>query len=106
MDDWKQKHADDSEEGVLNHPLVVRQMESFARNMGFELEGLPRMGLLQIVSVSAQVARAHALGFDPELLRLAPHEADEQNLAIARKLVEQGKPVLRIDSDGTTTRLD
>jgi hypothetical protein len=104
--DWKQVHADASEEGVLDHPLVLRAMEEFADNMGFKLEGLPRYGLMKIASYVAQVARARALGFDPDLLLLTAEEADAQALEKARMAVAKGKPVLRIDADGTTTRLD
>lgn len=104
--DWKQDHANASEAGVLTNPTVLRAMEEFAGNMGFELKGLPRYGLMKIASIVAQIARAHALGFDPALLLLTADEADAQVLAKARMVVAQGKPVLRVDADGTTTRLD
>lgn len=61
MTDWKQHHADEAEK-ALDHGLVQDQMEQFASNMGFELRGLPLLGLGLIASAAAQVARANALG--------------------------------------------
>lgn len=61
--------------------------------------------LTKIATYAAQVARAQALGFDPELLRLSADEADTAMLAQARMAVASGKPVWLIDSEGVT-RLD
>jgi hypothetical protein len=102
--DWKREHANQAEQ-ALHHDLVQNALSEFADNMGFKREGLPEYGLTKIVSYAAQVARAHALGFDPDLLRLTDEEADAQALAKARIAVAAGKPVLRIDDHGVT-RLD
>ena len=67
MNDWKQAHADAADEAV-DHQLVQDAMAEFARNMGFDLDGLPAYGLHKVAAYAAQVARAQALGFDPELL--------------------------------------
>lgn len=102
--DWKQRHADESCK-ALEHPLVVEVMKEFADNMGFKLEGLPRYGLKKVAMYAAQVARAQALGIDPDDLRSTPEEAEAQMLRKARLFVKAGKPVMRVDDDGIT-RLD
>lgn len=93
--DWKQAHADAAEK-ALDVDLVQNVLTEFAGNMGFKREGLPEYGLAKIVSYVAQVARAQALGFDPELLRMTDGEADQQGLEMARLAVEAGKPVWAI----------
>jgi len=104
VSDWKQQHAD-AADAVFDAAMVRDVMEEFAANMGFQLDGLPGYGLHKVVSYAAQVARAQALGFDPELLRLSDDEADAATLAVARAMVAAGKPVLRLDESGIT-RLD
>lgn len=96
--DWKNAHANASGP-AMEHPLVVRAMEEFAGNMGFDFEGLPRYGLMKIAMYAAQVARAQALGFDPDLLRLSDEESETQQLALARAAVALGKPTWVIRSD-------
>lgn len=95
MSDWKNHHRKEAEK-VLESSLVTEVMEEFAGNMGFKLEGLPGYGMKKIVSYVAQVARAQALGFDPNLLRLSDEEADEQILRVAKIASERGIPVWAI----------
>lgn len=90
--DWKEHHANEAGK-ALDRGLVQRVLTEFAGNMGFERDGLPEYGLTKIVLTVAQVARAEALGFDPELLRLTAEEADEEGLKLARIAAESGKPV-------------
>lgn len=94
--DWKQKHANDSEEAA-NHTIVQRACLEFANNMGFDFSGLPRYGLLKIANYAAQVARAQALGIDPQLLTLTEDEARSEAYRIAAMAVEQGVPIRFID---------
>lgn len=105
MSDWRQEHAD-AAELAAQHSIVDKVLDEFATNMGFSRVGLPEMGLRKIVSAVAQVVRARDLGFDPDLLRLRPDEANEALLARARACVAAGVPTTRIDPDGTVTRLD
>lgn len=98
MGDWRQHHANEAEK-ACEHELVQNVLTEFARNMGFERDGLPEYGLTKIVATVAQVARAQALGFDPDLLRLSADEADAELLALARKAVECGKPTWVIRDD-------
>ena len=65
---WKLDHANEAER-VLEHELVKDVMEEFAGNMKFSLSGLPAYGLAKVVCYAAQVARAQALGIDPDELR-------------------------------------
>ncbi|MDX8151106.1 hypothetical protein SK069_05840 [Patulibacter brassicae] len=96
--DWRQHHADEAEKALTFEPLR-NAMKEFAMNMGFALDGPPEFGLMKVASIAAQAARAHALGFDPELLRLSADEADEHLLAIARLAAERGVPVWVIDPE-------
>lgn len=102
MSDWKRQHADEAEK-ALRHPIVQRVMEEFADNMGFELDGLPRYGLMKVAGYAAQVARAQALGIDPESLRTTAEEHNEHMLDLAALFQEQCKPVVAIrPEDGAT----
>ena len=101
MGDWKQHHANEAQK-VLESELVRGVMEEFASNMRFKLEGLPEYGLKKVVCYAAQVARAQALGFDPELLRLTDEEADEVMLRVAEAAALAGKPVWLIDASVST----
>lgn len=103
-DNWKDHHADEAGK-ALDTRLVQEVMEEFAGNMGFKLDGLPKYGLMKVAMYAAQVARAQALGFDPELLVMSDEEADQAGLALARSAVAAGKPTWVI-RDGDTQRID
>jgi len=96
MADWKQHHCSEARR-VFESELVREVMEEFAGNMRFELKGLPEYGLRKVVMYAAQVARAQALGFDPELLRLTAEEADAEILRFAEAAALSGKPVWAIE---------
>ena len=68
----KQDHADMSELAI-DHPFVVDAVDLVMRNIGTN-DNLVRFGLFKIASVAAQVARAQALGIDPEELRMTDVE--------------------------------
>ena len=99
MTDWKQHHANEAEKILLDQ-TVQNVLSEFADNMGFKREGLPEYGLLKVVSYAAQIARAQALGFDPELLRLSPNEAALRELELDKVAAETGKPVYLIVREG------
>lgn len=106
--DWKSVHAKEAEK-ALDSDIVQNVLDEFADNMRFKRDGLPEYGLVKICCYVAQVARAQALGFDPELLRLSDEEADAQALEKARIAVAAGKPVwaIRDTDDGLDVqRLD
>lgn len=96
--DWKQKHADEASR-VLEHDIVKRVMAELAGNLGVELDGLPAYGIAKVATTAAQVARAQALGFDPDLLRLTPDEANSAMLERAAEAVLQGVPTYLIDGE-------
>lgn len=102
-DDWKTAHANESCK-ALDHDLVSGVIDEQMGNIGSD-SALVRYGLTKIAMYAAQVARAQALGFNPDLLRLSSEEANEEQLKLARAAVAAGKPVLRID-EGGVTRLD
>lgn len=92
MSDWKQCHANESEKAV-DHEMVAYVRGELAENLGVTGQALPEYGIRKVALYAAQVARAQALGFDPELLRLSDEEADEHALRLAQIAVEAGKPV-------------
>lgn len=96
MNDWKQKHADEAER-TLDHQLVIDAMDEFAGNMGFKREGLAEYGLAKVAFYAATVARAQALGFDPDLLRLSSAEGYSVMLEQAAQAVLLGIPTHLLD---------
>lgn len=88
----KQAFADEAEK-ALDHELVQKVMLEFADNMGFAFEGLPKIGLLKIAMYVATVARAQALGIDPDELRHTPQEGFDAQMRIAEAFTRAGKPV-------------
>lgn len=96
MADWKEAHANHARE-ALDHELVQEVMDELAGNLGEVGNSLVEYGIEKVALYAAQVARAQALGFDPDLLRLSSEEADEESLRLARAAVEAGKPVFLID---------
>lgn len=92
MGDWKKHHANESEK-ALKHPLVKDVMEELAGNLGIRGQALPEYGIAKVAAYAASVARAQALGFDPDLLRLSPEEANSELLALAERAARSGVPV-------------
>lgn len=98
--DWKQVHADASDDAV-NHPIVQAAIAELMDNLGLE-SGLVNYGMSKIASYAAQVARAQAQGFDPELLRLTPDEANSALLHLAAEAVLRGVPTYIVDLEEQT----
>lgn len=105
MNDWKEKHAKDADES-LKHDLVKGVVEEYVDNMRGYVDldkGLPSYGLHKVMHYVAMVARAQALGFDPNLLKLSNGEATEEMLKMARLMVERGTPVMVITDEALMT---
>lgn len=100
----KQAFANEAEK-ALDHALVKDVIEEQLGNLGRTDDGLARYGLTKIAMYTASVARAQALGIDPDDLRHTPEEANASLLRTARAFVAAGKPALRVDETGVT-RLD
>lgn len=79
---------------ALDHPLVQDVMEELCFNLRIEYEGLPRYGLRKVALYVAIVARAQALGIDPDDLRSTPDEATEDMMRLAQAAHDAGKPVI------------
>jgi hypothetical protein len=96
--DWKEHHANEAEK-ALDQDLVQRVLTEFAGNMGFERDGLPEYGLVKIVLTVAQVARAEALGFDPQAwqdtVRKAVEAEREKWKAIVFKKINEQRAAIR-----------
>ena len=92
----KQRFADDAERAVL-HELTQESIDELLRNLGADRESLPYYGILKVCNVAAQIARAHALGIDPETLRMTDEEATAAMVALARSFAASGKPVIVIE---------
>ncbi len=97
--DWKNEHANAASH-AWNHPMVTEVIKEYAANMGFDPDkGLPAYGALKIAMYAAQVARAQALGFDPELLRLTEDEANRAQMERAAAMVFAGVPTIVVELD-------
>lgn len=90
--DEKQAFANEAEK-ALDHPLVIEVMEELCFNLRVPFDGLPRYGLRKVALYVATVARAHALGIDPDTLRMTDDEATDFQMDLARTAVEAGQPV-------------
>lgn len=97
-DDWREIHMGASGR-ALQHPLVRDVMDEYADNMGFDQKGLPWYGLSKVARYVAAVARAEALGFDPDLLRLSRDEANSAQMTLAAELVLRGVPTFIMPTD-------
>lgn len=93
--DWKRAHANAAEH-ALKHPLVQGVMREFLRNIGTPNGALEKYGLTKVASYAAQVARAEALGIDPEALRMDDAEIAEHQRMLIDAAYRAGKPVIAI----------
>ncbi|WP_454295046.1 hypothetical protein [Salana multivorans] len=96
MDGWKQEHAEAANVAV-EHPLVAAAIEEYLGNLGIKDSGLPAYGIRKVAVYAAQVARAQALGIDPERLRLTSEEARSELLHFAAHSVLDGVPTYFIE---------
>ncbi len=96
MNDWKQKHADEASASI-KHELVEGVIEEFMDNINLADTGLPAYGIRKVAHYAATVARAHALGFEPNLLRMTGDEASSEQLKLAATAVTLGVPVHMLD---------
>ena len=105
-EDWKRKHANDAEK-ALDHEIVKRALEEFEDNLrhnpavaakAFD-SALFRYGFRKCLSYAVSVARAEALGVEPEALRMSPEEVTERQMELAKMAVEAGKPVWVVGAD-------
>jgi len=96
--DWKNDHAN-AANASIEHELVEGVIEEFMDNIGLADKGLPAYGIRKVARYAAMVARAHALGFDPNLLRMSNSEATSHQLDLAARAVALGIPVHMIEAD-------
>lgn len=94
--DWKNAHAN-AADASIKHELVEGVIEEFMDNIGIPDSGLPAYGIRKVAHYAAMVARAEALGFDPNLLRMTPQEATSHQLDLAARAVLAGIPVHMLD---------
>lgn len=94
-DDWKQLHANEADK-ALAHPLVEEVIAEQLGNLGHSNNPLVEYGLTKIAHYAAVVARAQALGFDPDLLRLTPQEATAEQVRLVAEAVHRGVPTFVI----------
>lgn len=81
---------------AIEHPLVDGVVEELLFNLGCKNEGLPRYGARKVAHYAAIVARAQALGIDPDVLRATDEEADEFMMELAQSFLASGKPVIGV----------
>ncbi len=93
--DWKRVHADEAEK-ALEHELVKDVIDEQMFNLGTNDDWV-RYGFMKVAHYAASVARAQALGIDPDLLRLSPEEANSEVLRLAAEAVVDGIPTHLIE---------
>jgi hypothetical protein len=98
--DEKQEFANEAEK-ALDHPLVQEVIEELFFNLNINNAGLPRMGIMKVGMYVATVARAHALGIDPDELRMTDEESDDFQLSLIQAMIGAGKPVVVITTGET-----
>lgn len=101
--DEKRQMAEAASE-ACGHPIVAETIVEYAANMGIT-GGLPLYGLHKVAAVAAQVARAEALGIDPNDLLLDAEERAAAALAFTEQAVAQGVPVIAVDPDAGEIRI-
>lgn len=71
----KDAFANEAEQ-ALKHELVTEAVDElvFTLRRGDHREGLVRYGIRKIAMYVATIARAHALGIDPDVLRITDKE--------------------------------
>ena len=94
----RQQFANEAEK-ALSHPLVVRVIDEQLMNLNATRGGLVYYGLSKIAMYAATVARAQALGIDPDALRMTPDEQADAMVAQAERLAESGMPVIVVTHD-------
>lgn len=108
MEDWKSKHANESER-VLEHHIVKPILEEFEDNLRHNPDVAAKhfnsalfcYGFRKCLSYVAQVARAEGMGFDPETLRGTPEEITKHQMELAQMAVNAGKPVWIVQADSS-----
>lgn len=94
--DWKDAHAN-AASASIKHELVEGVIAEYLDNLGIADKGLPAYGIRKVAHYAAMVARADALGFDPNLLRMTNDEATSHQLDLAMRAVIAGVPVHMLD---------
>lgn len=95
---WRDQLVHDADQ-ALTHKLVVDVMAELRENLGVADSGLPAYGIMKVAHYAAVVARAQALGIDPELLRTTDAEARSHQLRLAAEAAFKGVPVYLIGDE-------
>lgn len=94
----RQQFANEAEK-ALSHPLVVGVIDEQLVNLGASRGSLVHYGLSKIAMYAATVARAQALGIDPDALRASPEEANDALMVRAERLAGLGVLVIVVSDD-------
>lgn len=96
----RQAFANEAEK-ALDHPLVASVIDELLSNLGVSRESDEFYGIAKVAMYVATVARAQALGIDPDELRMTADEADVALREHAEHLAALGVPVSVVaDEDG------
>ena len=98
-DEFCKRHASESGKALetpLVRDVIKEQYGNITQKHGAEPDGLLGYGLAKIAATAAQVARAHALGFDPDLLRVSPAGAHEQQMEMMARALASDTEVIVI----------
>jgi hypothetical protein len=100
MSNWKQIHCAQAER-ALQFEMIINVVDEVLGNLGRRDDALARYGVMKVASYVAQVARAQALGFDPNLLRLTDEELSADQFQLAKIAAIKGVPVWTLPEDAT-----
>lgn len=103
--DEKQAFANEAEK-ALEHPLVEEVIDELLFNLRLrgQQSSLPRYGIKKVAMYVATVARAQALGIDPDTLRMTNDESDEVQMRLVEAALGAGKPVIAVIADAPTAQ--
>ncbi len=96
--DWKQDVANEAEQAVL-HDLSQETIDELLDNLGTDRNGLPYYGILKVCGIVAQVARAQAIGIDPDTLRMTDEESGAALRNRMQAFMDAGLPVVGVAVD-------
>lgn len=94
--DWKQQFANEVDKAIA-HPITQEAIDELLFNLRSSRNRMEYYGLLKICNVVGHIARAQALGIDPETLRMTDDEASEVVRDRIRAVADAGNPVIVVD---------
>lgn len=94
----RQEFANETEKAIF-HPITERAIEELLFNLNKDQSSMEYYGIIKLCNTVGQVARAQALGIDPEILRMSDAEAQEAMLQMVNVFAANGGKVIVVAED-------